>query len=88
MSISVRHARTLTAIFATPTLPNIRFADIEALVVALGGTVREGDGFRVRLSLNGYRATLHRPPPRGDTSRDTVRCVRDWLRAARVEADR
>ncbi|MBP1774870.1 MAG: hypothetical protein H6Q86_876, partial [candidate division NC10 bacterium] len=32
----------LTTLFTVPTRRNIRFAAIEALIVALGGAVREG----------------------------------------------
>jgi len=31
-----KHKKTLTAIFATPTRANIKFSDIESLVIALG----------------------------------------------------
>ena len=39
-----KHRKTLEAIFSKPTLGGIKFVDIEALVVALGGEVVEGAG--------------------------------------------
>jgi hypothetical protein len=41
----------LAAIFTRPTLASIRFSDIEALVRALGGTVTEREGSRVKFVL-------------------------------------
>ncbi len=46
-----KHARTLKAIFTEPTLVSIVFADLEALVLAVGGEVREGAGSRVVFEL-------------------------------------
>jgi len=48
-----RHRKTLLAISARPTSASIVFADIEALVKALGGRVSEREGSRVRIELNG-----------------------------------
>jgi hypothetical protein len=39
------------------------FADIEALVKALGGSVSEREGSRVRIELNGEQWRCHRPHP-------------------------
>lgn len=48
-----RHRKTLLAIFARPMSASIVFADIEALVKALGGRASEREGPRVRIELNG-----------------------------------
>jgi hypothetical protein len=56
-----KHVKMLKAIFATPTSASIIFADLESLVKALGGTVREGAGSRVVFELNGKRLYPHRP---------------------------
>lgn len=37
--VNARHRKTLAAIFAKPTPASIVFADIEALIEALGGSV-------------------------------------------------
>jgi hypothetical protein len=39
-----KHRKTLAAIFTTPTKANIRFANIESLLVSLGGRITEGAG--------------------------------------------
>jgi len=79
-----RHQRTLSAVFRHPTRPDIRWADIEALFLALGAEVSEGRGSRVRVALRGVRAVFHRPHPRPMTDRGAVRSVADFLRAAGI----
>jgi hypothetical protein len=79
-----RHQRTLLAIFEHPTRPDIRWAEIEALLLALGAEVSEGRGSRVRVALRGVRAVFHRPHPLPMTDRGAVRSVADFLRAAGI----
>ena len=55
--------------FARPTSPSFVFADIEALVVALGGTVAEREGSRVRIVLLGEHWRCHRPHPGKEAKR-------------------
>jgi hypothetical protein len=76
---------TLAALFARPARPDLRWTEVEALIVALGGTVSVGAGSRVRASLGGARAVFHRPHPRPTTPKATVEDVRAFLRAAGVE---
>ena len=56
-----KHRQVLAAIFALPTSKTIQWADIEALFVALGATVYEGNGSRVKFELNGATIAFHRP---------------------------
>jgi hypothetical protein len=42
-----KHAETLKAIFHQPILSSVKWADIEALVVALGAEIEERRGSRV-----------------------------------------
>ncbi|MGM0656173.1 MAG: type II toxin-antitoxin system HicA family toxin [Thermodesulfobacteriota bacterium] len=74
-----KHKKTLTAIFATPTRANIKFSDIESLVIALGGKVREGAGSRVMLEISGKREYAHRPHPGKEAKRYIVERIRKWL---------
>jgi len=74
-----RHRKTLAAIFSKPTKANIKFSDIESLVKALGGEVREGAGSRVVLELFGAREYAHRPHPGKEAKRYIVEKIRKWL---------
>jgi hypothetical protein len=64
--MNTRHRKTLVAIFARPTSASIIFADIEALIKALGGSVSEREGSRVRIELKGEQWRCHRPHPGKD----------------------
>jgi hypothetical protein len=77
--MKAKHAKTLRAIFTKPTLASIMFADIEALVVALGGEVREGAGSRVALEIEGVRIFPHRPHPGKETPKYMIEEIRGWL---------
>jgi hypothetical protein len=74
-----RHKSTLHAVFKRPTHGSIVFAEIESLIVALGGKVREGAGSRIAFELHGYRRYLHRPHPGKDAKRYQVEEVREWF---------
>jgi hypothetical protein len=77
-----RHRQLIARIFAEPTPQDIRWTDIESLLVALGAEVSEGSGSRVRIALNGVRAVFHRPHGSAATKRGAVRALRDFLTAA------
>ena len=82
--METKHRRILDAIFAVPTRGGIVFSDIEALVVALGGDVREGAGSRVVFELKGSRQYLHRPHPGKEAKRYQVEELREWLKTLEV----
>jgi hypothetical protein len=46
----------------------LRWADIESLLVFLGGVVRQGKGSAISVTLGGRTAYFHRPHP-GDKAR-------------------
>ncbi len=85
MGVSAKHRKTLTAIFAQPTSASIVFADIEALIKALGGSVSEREGSRVRIELNGEQWRCHRPHPCKEAKRYQVEEARELLERAGVQ---
>lgn len=82
--MTAKQRRTLKAVFAIPTPTNVRFSYITALVVGLGGDVREGAGSRVVFELKGRRLYLHRPHPGRQAKRYHVEEVREFLRALEI----
>ena len=80
-----KHRKTLEAIFEKPERANILWLDIEALLVALGAEITDGNGSRRRVSLKGVRAVFHRPHPRKETDKGAVKSVRRFLEAAGVK---
>ncbi|MCL2635739.1 MAG: type II toxin-antitoxin system HicA family toxin [Betaproteobacteria bacterium] len=83
--MKAKHAKTLRAVFARPTLASIVFADLASLIVALGGEVREGDGSRVVFELNGKRLYPHRPHPGKEARRYQVEELRALLESEGIQ---
>ncbi len=82
--MNARHRKTLGAIFSRPTSASIVFADIESLIKALGGTVSEREGSRVRIELKGEQWRCHRPHPGKEAKRYQVEEARELLERAGV----
>ena len=80
-----KHHKTLEAIFEKPERANIAWRDVEALFIALGAEITEGNGSRVRVALKGVRAVFHRPHPRKETNKGAVKSVRRFLETAGVK---
>ena len=70
--------------FATPARASIAWRDIEALFVACGAEISEGQGSRVRVALHGVRAVFHRPHPQKETDKGAVKSVRRFLTEAEI----
>jgi hypothetical protein len=77
--MKAKHRRILEAIFSTPSRGGIIFSDIEGLVRALGGEVREGEGSRVVFELKGSRKYLHRPHPGKEARKYQIEELREWF---------
>ena len=85
--MNAKHRRTFEAIFARPVPSDIRWADIESLLVALGAERSEGRGSRVPFLLAGAEAVFHRPHPKPETDKGAVVSVRKFLETAGVTYD-
>ena len=82
--MNAKHRKTLEAIFARPTSASIVFADIEALIKALGGSVSEREGSRVKIELKGELWRCHRPHPGKEAKRYQVEEARELLQRVGV----
>ncbi len=80
-----KHQKTLNAIFAKPVQSGIVWAEIEALLMALGAEMSEGNGSRVRIALNDRRAVFHRPHPQKETDKGAVVSMKRFLMEAGVK---
>lgn len=83
--VNTKQRKTLAAIFSRPTSASILFADIEALVSALGGIVTEREGSRVKIELKGEQWRCHRPHPGKEAKRYQVEEARELLGRAGVQ---
>lgn len=77
--MNTKQRKLLIGIYAKPTSASIVFADIESLIKALGGSVREREGSRVSILLMGEEWRCHRPHPGKEAKRYQVEQARDLL---------
>jgi hypothetical protein len=83
--VNKKNKTTLAAIFENPVRSDILWKDIESLLYALGAEISEGRGSRVRIVLQSIRAVFHRPHPRKETDKGSVRSMRRFLISAGVK---
>jgi len=74
-----RHHATLEPIFKRPVSGNVKWCDIEGLLLSLGATLEEAEGSRITVRLFGTVRVFHRPHPSPDTDKGAVASVRKWL---------
>ncbi len=77
--MKTKHRKILAAIFADPVNGNMKWSEIEALLVALGCRVIEGTGSSVTFERDGVRAYFHRPHPDKEALRYRIKDARDFL---------
>lgn len=80
-----KQVKTLQAIFTKPTVGSIRFADIEALLLALGAALSEREGSRIKLTLHSEEWHAHRPHPGKEAKKYQVEQVRDLLKKLEIK---
>jgi hypothetical protein len=78
-TMNSRHRKTLQAIFKDPVSGTIRWDDVEALLIAVGARLIEGNGSRVRFDANGEIETFHRPHPEKEAKRYQIKAARAYL---------
>ena len=82
-----KHRKTLEMVFKRPVQSNVRWDDIEKLLLVLGAEISEGSGSRVRIALNGIRAVFHRPHPTPEADKGALVSMRKFLENAGVKHD-
>ena len=80
-----RQQKTLAAIFAHPMPKTMVWADIEALLLAIGCKVIEGDGSRVRFIRDDVIGYFHRPHPKKEAAPYQIRDAKTFLTKLGVE---
>ncbi len=80
-----KQRQTLKGIFTSPVRSDIKWTDIESLFKALGATISQGRGSRVRVSLNGVKAVFHEPHPEKETNKGAVKAVKEFLENAEIQ---
>ncbi len=75
----------LQKLFAHPISANIKWLEIEALLIELGAEISEKEGSRIGIKLFDDRRVFHRPHPSPHTDKGAVASIRDWLKANGVK---
>lgn len=75
------HKKTLDKIAAKPERGDVKWSDVEKLLLALGCREIKGDGSRVRfVAPQGTVLLMHRPHPRPDMDKGAVKSLRNFLK--------
>ena len=74
-----KNLKTLRLLFTRPMSANVRWDDIESLLLELGAQIEEREGSRVLIRLFGERRVFHRPHPSPMTDKGAIANLRDWL---------
>jgi len=86
MKVNRKQAKLIEAIFAVPTQANIKFSDIEKLLISLGAEKLEGRGSRVGFVMpSGLKWEAHRPHPQKEARKYQVEALRDFLRQLEID---
>jgi len=80
-----KQKKTLSDVFVVPPLAGIVWDDIEKLFKALGGEVKQGNGSRIKVKLNGVKGLFHRPHPEKETDKGAVADVSEFLTEAGIK---
>lgn len=80
-----KHEKTLKSVFEKPSKANIKWKDIEAMLVALGAYIEEARGSRLYVELEDVKAIFHRPHPRKEADKGAVASVRRFLQEAGIK---
>ncbi len=82
--MNAKQKRTLEAIFSKPTKANILWADIEKLIISLGGEIKEGKGSAGAFIFKGSVFSFHRPHPQKEAKRYQIELIRKFLLSKEV----
>ncbi|MDD1644057.1 MAG: type II toxin-antitoxin system HicA family toxin [Methylococcaceae bacterium] len=77
--MKAKHTKALHSLFALPTRASIAFAEIEALLIALGAEKTERECSHVKFTLRGVEWHAHRPHPGKEAKKYQVEQVREML---------
>ncbi|MCL2043628.1 MAG: type II toxin-antitoxin system HicA family toxin [Treponema sp.] len=80
-----KQRKTLAAIFSNPTPKTMVWADIEALLLAIGCEIIEGDGSRVRFIRDNVIGYFHRPHQKKEAAPYQIRDAKTFLTKLGVE---
>lgn len=86
--VNNKQSKSLMKIFTEPTPSDMKWSEIESLLIALGADVTEGRGSRKRAKLNNAKLLFHVPHPTSKTlCQCGVRSIKRFLKEAEIYPD-
>lgn len=82
--MNARQRKTLAAIFSQPTPGNIRWNEIVSVMRSLWKVDEKRSGSRVAFTVKERTMVTHKPHPRTDVGRASIRDIRDFLKDAGI----
>ncbi|MGA1265331.1 MAG: type II toxin-antitoxin system HicA family toxin, partial [Prochlorothrix sp.] len=79
-----KQRKVLEAVAEHPPRSDLEWQAVEKLLYALGATIREGKGSRVRVCLNDLVAVFHRPHPERVMDKGAVKSLQEFLIKAQI----
>lgn len=74
-----KNKKILEDIFKDPIQSNIKWTDIESLMINLGAEIDKKGGSMVSFRLKGERILFHRPHPRRESDRNAIKKIRKFF---------
>lgn len=82
MNLIRKQLKLLESIFERPTRANIKFGDVERLLISLGAIRIEGRGSRVAFVMpDGVKWEAHRPHPQKEARKYQIEALQEFLRS-------
>jgi hypothetical protein len=85
--MNTKQQKTKAAIFLKPIPSSLEWSDIESLIRALGGKMKQNNGSQVRIDLNGHSLNIHSPHPQKEVKQYVVKLLREFLDKAGISHD-
>ncbi len=79
-----KHRKTLDKLMSRPALANIKFDDVDKLLIALGVERIEKEGSRVGYFINDMEEVVHKPHPHKELPRYVVKNLQRFLKESGV----
>lgn len=81
-----RHRKVLHQLFQHPIASNVRFKDVEAVLVELGADLSNHSGDKIGVALNGHSVVFHRA--HHEIPKEEIMQIRHFLQNCDVVPER
>ena len=80
-----KHRKILSLIYTDPVLKNIKWSSVKSLMIAVKGSIEQGNGSRIRIVMEDMSLNIHTPHPGNELKPYQVRAIRKLLKAKGLE---